>query len=294
MSNITTSGRTCFGSGSARRARSFLGGIALVAAAFAVVSGCSSSDVPTETKEAGVSASQLSGRYEPGSPDTAWLWFDGTSAVKGAKKDGTSFDGAYAIEKVSAGYELVLKVTDGSTSRYPFKPGKTFKDQQTASSLSTGNLHVRSDSIASENEGCPEATSSTPKPEATAEPASRASGEIRPAAAPLLSGCSQLLDGLGEVFSAMTTEDVESVREAGTPKGTEIARAAKDKCGGCPFLQSCKVDKCVFCSDTKVAGCNNKPSQTQTCPTNYYCTRNTGTYSCRQGWETNKVVGRCS
>lgn len=217
---------------SSRFAHSCLGGLALGAVLFSVVPGCSSADIPAETKDTGVSASQLSGRYEPGSPDTAWLWFDGTSAVRGVNRKGTTFEGAYAIEKVSTGYDLVLKLKDGQISRYPFKPGKTFRDEQKANSaLGTGNVRVRADKNSSANEGCPTATDPNPEPDGEVEPASRTAYDLRPATGSLLSGCVQLLPGLDAVLSAMTTGDgVESKRTAGTPKAPTIAANTGDQC----------------------------------------------------------------
>jgi len=127
---------------SSRIAAYCLGGLTLGAGLVIGMPGCSSADAPADATDAATSASQLSGRYEPGSPDTAWLWFDGTSAVKGVSRNGTTVEGTYAIEKVGAGHELVLNLKDGKVSRYAFKPGKTFKAEQKAA-LGASNLRIR-------------------------------------------------------------------------------------------------------------------------------------------------------
>ena len=84
---------------------------------------------------------------------------------------------------------------------------------------------------ASANGGCPTATNSNPESEGEVLPVSKAVSDLRPATAPLISECSQLLSSLEGVLSAMSTGDgVNSPRTAGTPRGTTVAANTGDLC----------------------------------------------------------------
>lgn len=126
--------------------------------------GCSSSSAPpTEA----VSEVELSGRYEPGTADTNWIWFSGVAGsptFKGEKKDGSAFRGAYRFETSDLGkLELVLTDESGVAARHRFVRGTTLSEMASTAPSSRGDFRLQAAGIR------PTSDSNTPMPAESAE-----------------------------------------------------------------------------------------------------------------------------